>query len=133
MSKLIEYLNENKVGQLATVKDGKPILRPFQFQFVREGKFYFVTSNTKEVYKELKNSREVGFAIIGSDMKWIRINGEVQFVDNLELKEEVLENESMIRSIYKTADNPIFEMFYIQNGQASFHELGGAMIEEVSI
>ncbi|EJO5349174.1 pyridoxamine 5'-phosphate oxidase family protein [Clostridium botulinum] len=133
MNKLIDYLNANTMGQLATIKDGKPVMRPFQFQFVREGKFYFVTANTKDVYKQLEALGVAGFAIIGKDMKWVRINGEIQFVDNLELKEEVLDKEPLIRNIFKTADNPIYQMFYIHKGMASFHEFEGELIEEMKI
>ncbi|WP_165000265.1 pyridoxamine 5'-phosphate oxidase family protein [Anaerophilus nitritogenes] len=133
MSKLLDYLNENRIGKLATIKDGKPVIRPFQFQFVREGKFYFVTANTKEVYKELKESGVAGFAVIGKDMKWVRMNGQIQFVDSLELKEEVLNKEPLIRDIFKTPENPIYEMFYIYNGSASFHEFEGELIEQMEI
>lgn len=133
MSKLLDYLNENRVGQFATVKDNKPVMRPFQFVFERNGKFYFGTSNTKDVYRELKESGSAGFAVLGKDMRWVRLNGEIQFVDSLELKEEVFNNEPLLRNIYKTADNPIFEIFHIHRGVASFHEGTGELIEEMEI
>ncbi|WMJ82226.1 pyridoxamine 5'-phosphate oxidase family protein [Clostridium sp. MB40-C1] len=133
MNKLIDYLNENRMGHLATIKDGKPVMRPFQFQFEKEGKFYFVTGNTKEVYKQLKISGVAGFIVTGKDMRWVRLNGEIEFVNNLKLKEAVINNESLIRDIYKTADNPVFEMFYIHRGVVSFHEAEGELIEEIQI
>jgi len=133
VNKLLDYLNENSMGQFATIKDGKPVMRPFKFLFHRDGKFYFLTSNTKEVYKQLRGSGVAGFAVIGKDMKWVRLNGEVQFVDSLELKEEALNTEPMVRNVYKSADNPVLKMFYIHRGIASFHRGDGEVIEEMKI
>lgn len=66
-------------------------------------------------------------------MSWARLSGEIQFVDNLELKEEALNSNPLIRGIYKTANNPVFEMFYIHRGMASFHKGAGELIEEMEI
>lgn len=133
MSKLLEFLNNNKQGQFATIKNNKPILRPFQFTFEKDGKFYFMTSNTKEVYRQLIQSGVAGFGVHGEGMKWLRMNGEVQFVDSLELKEELLNSNPIFRANYKTADNPAFEVFYIHKGIASFHNGIGDVIEELEI
>ncbi|MCM1989077.1 pyridoxamine 5'-phosphate oxidase family protein [Oceanirhabdus seepicola] len=133
MSKLLDFLNENRQGQFATIKNNKPVMRPFQFVFEKDGKFYFLTSNTKDVYRQLIAAGVAGFAVMGKDMSWARLSGEVQFVDGLELKEEALNTNPLIRGIYKTADNPIFEMFYIHRGEASLHRGAGELIEEMEI
>ena len=133
MKKIVEYLNENKMGTLSTLKDGIPKSRPFQFQFEKDGKFYFVTSNQKEVYKELTSAGVAAFSVLGKDMRWVRLNGKVKFINNPELKEYVLGKEKLIKDIYKSVDNPVFEMFYIHEGQLSFHEFAGAVIEKLEI
>lgn len=133
MSKLLKFLNNNKQGQLATLRNNKPIMRPFQFTFERDGKFYFMTSNTKNVYRQLIASAVAGFAVLGKDMKWVRLSGEVQFVDSFELKEELLNSNPIFRANYKTADNPAFELFYIHKGVASLHKGTGEVIEELEI
>lgn len=133
MSKLIDYLNENKQGQFATIKNNKPVMRPFQFVLEKDRKFYFMTSNTKNVYRELITAGVAGFAVLGKDMSWVRLSGEIQFVDDLELKDEMLEINPMYRGIYKSADNPSFEVFYIHNGTASLHAGNGTVIEEFEI
>jgi len=133
MSKLVEYLNENKQGQFATIKNNKPVMRPFQFVLERDGKFYFMTSNTKNVYRELVTAGVAGFAVLGRDMSWVRLNGEVKFVDDFDLKEEMLDINPLFRGIYKSANNPSFEVFYIHNGSASLHAGNGNVIEEFDI
>lgn len=133
MGKLLDYLNENKIGQLATIKDGKPIQRPFMFQFFKEGKVYFTTANNKAVFKELKEEKVAGFVVTGEDNRWVRISGEVGFVTDMATKEEALDREAFLKDMYLRADNPIFEVFYIHNGEMSFHEFQGEVIEEVEI
>ncbi len=52
MSKAVEFLNENPVQYLATVgRDGKAKCRPFMFAGEVDGKLWFCTNNTKDVYK----------------------------------------------------------------------------------
>ena len=53
MSKAVEFLNENPIQYLATVgRDGKAKCRPFMFAGEVDGKLWFCTNNTKDVYKE---------------------------------------------------------------------------------
>lgn len=59
MQKVVEFLNANPVQYLATVgRDGKAKCRPFMFCFEREGKLWFCTNNTKDVYKDILENPE---------------------------------------------------------------------------
>ena len=54
MKKVVEFLNANPVQYLATVgRDGKAKCRPFMFCFEQDGKLWFCTNNTKDVYKDM--------------------------------------------------------------------------------
>ena len=54
MQKVVEFLQKNPVQYLATVgRDGKAKCRPFMFCFEQDGKLWFCTNNTKDVYKDL--------------------------------------------------------------------------------
>ena len=54
MNKVVEFLNANPVQYLATVgRDGKAKCRPFMFAGELDGKLWFCTNNTKDVYKDL--------------------------------------------------------------------------------
>ena len=51
MNKVIEFLKENPVQYLATVgRNGKAKCRPFMFSGEMDGKLWFCTNNTKDVY-----------------------------------------------------------------------------------
>jgi len=131
MSKVIDFLNKNKVGQFATIKDGEVVMRPFHFLFEKDGKFYFGTANDKEVYKELKSTPTAGFAVMGDNMQWLRLRGKVEFTDDQALKNEMFESVELLETVYKSPDNPRFEAFYIYDGIASLHGGMGHAIEEL--
>lgn len=131
MNKVIEYLNKNRVGQFATIKDGQVVMRPFHFIFEKNGQFIFGTANDKEVFKELKSNPTAGFGVMGADMKWVRIRGKVKFSDSQELKDEMFEFEPLLKSKYGRSENPKFEVFCIYDGVASLHSGGGNLLEEI--
>jgi uncharacterized pyridoxamine 5'-phosphate oxidase family protein len=61
MKKVSKLLTENPMGFLATVENGEPRVRPWGFMFEENGKFYFCTNNTKDVYRQLQASPYVEF------------------------------------------------------------------------
>jgi len=131
MSKVVEFLNNNKVGQFATVKDGQSVMRPFHFIFEKDGKFIFGTANDKDVYTELKENPTGSFAVMGDNMQWVRLRGKVQFSDSQELKDEMFAHEPLLSTVYKTSDNPRFEAFCIYDGVATLHGGMGGVVEEL--
>lgn len=130
MNKIVEYLNNNKVGQFGTFKDGQIVMRPFTFIFEKDGQFIFYTDNSKEVFNELKSTPTAGFAVMGDDMNWVRLRGKVAFSDSQELKDEVFKAHPLLEKLYGTSDNPIFEIFCIHDGVASLHTYTGSVLEE---
>ena len=59
MKKVVAFLNENPVQYLATVgRDGKAKCRPFMFAGELDGKLWFCTNNTKEVYRDMQETRK---------------------------------------------------------------------------
>lgn len=127
MKELVHFLEKSKVQYLATIGlDGKPKVRPFQFMFEEEGKIWFCTANTKEVYKELQNQPWVEFCASGKNMSWMRLEGKVVFSDELRIKAKVFEHSSLVKSIYKEPVNPAFEVFYLAEVKASISSIGKA-------
>jgi len=133
MSKIVDYLKENKVVQFSTIKNDEVYMRPFTFIMEKEGKFIFYTDNTKEVFKELKANPTAGFSVMGQDMNWVRARGKVEFSDSPELKEEVFKAHPILEKMYQSSYNPIFEIFCIYDGAASLHNYTGTVIEEITI
>lgn len=125
MKEVIEFLNSNLTGCLGTVENGKPRVRPFQFMFERQGKLYFCTANTKEVYKQLQATPWVEFSTTSKDFVTVRLRGQISFSNDIEIKKQILDSYEMIRNIYQTPDNPIFEVFFMEHGSAIMSDFSG--------
>ena len=77
MNKVVEFLNANPVQYLATVgRDNKAKCRPFMFAGELDGKLWFCTNNTKDVYKDMQENPEVEISVSSPEYAWIRLHGK---------------------------------------------------------
>ena len=126
MNEVVSFLKENEVQYFATIGlDGKPKVRPFQFMLEHEGKLYFCTNNTKEVYKDVQENPYVELVTSNAQFAWMRLSGKVRFTGDLEIKQAVIEASGLVKSIYQTAENPIFEIFYLDEAKATIADFSG--------
>lgn len=125
MNEVVGFLQHNPVQYLATVgTDGKAKCRPFMFCFEKEGKLWFCTNNTKDVYREMRKNPYVEVSISDASYAWIRLNGKVVFENNMIIKEDCMSNP-IVKGQYKEATNPIFEVFYLDNWKATISDFTG--------
>lgn len=124
-SQLVSLLNENRSGYLASVEKGSPRVRPFEFQFVHDKKFVFCTNSTKDVSRQIKEDSEIEFSTTSSGMVTVRIHGSAVFFDDKAVKEKIISENKLVGSLYNSADNPIFEIFYIEHGNAIISDFSG--------
>lgn len=114
---MIDYaavLKENPNGVLATQDGTKVKTRVFQYLFTDVNKVYFCTSNQKPVYNQIKANPYVSFCTYPADFApVVSVNGNAVFVDDISLKARALDENPGIKGLYKTPDNPVFEIFYI--------------------
>jgi uncharacterized pyridoxamine 5'-phosphate oxidase family protein len=129
MKSILEFLEENPYGQLATIEGEQIKQRPFQFQLVNNRKLYFVTSKEKSVYQQILNNNEVSFCVLGKDMRWLRVNGSVVIEDSKLIKQQIFDKRKTIKDIYKSVENENLVLFYIYDYEISLHELKGSIIE----
>lgn len=120
MKEIIEFLYANPRGYLASIDDdGRPHVRPWGFMFEQDGKLWFCTANTKDVFCQLQCNPSIEFCSTSKDFVTVRLSGEVIFGIDLTIKRKMLEMNDIVKSIYKTPDNPEFEIFYLKHGQAT--------------
>lgn len=125
MNEVVKFLQENPVQYLATVgRDGKAKCRPFMFCFEQDGKLWFCTNNTKDVYKDIQNNPYIEVCVSSPAYEWIRLNGKVVFENNMVVKESCM-NNPIVKGQYQTADNPIFEVFYLKDAHAVIADFSG--------
>lgn len=125
LTDVVSFLSENPVQYLATVgRDGKAKCRPFMFCLEQDGKLWFCTNNQKDVYRDMQKNPAVEVSVASPDYAWIRLHGTATFENNLSVKKACLENP-IVKSQYETAENPIFEVFYLDDALATIADFSG--------
>jgi uncharacterized pyridoxamine 5'-phosphate oxidase family protein len=124
MNELLELLEGSPVGALATKDGGVPRVRPFQFMFAEDGRLWFCTSSEKRVFAQLKADPSVEF-LATRGTSWARVAGVARFLDDLKAKDRILSQSDLVRSIYKSAANPIFRVFAIEDWTATVSDFSG--------
>jgi len=125
VSEVINFLSEAGTFYLATVDGNEPKVRPFGLAIEHEGKIYFGTSNEKDVYKQLQVNPNFEVSTTDKDNRWIRLKGKAVFENNLTVKAKAFEILPNLKALYNSADNPIFEVFYVSEGEASIYSFTG--------
>ncbi|WP_373213535.1 pyridoxamine 5'-phosphate oxidase family protein [Ruminococcus sp. 5_1_39BFAA] len=118
MKKVIEFLSENPVQYLATVgRDGKAKCRPFMFAGEMDGKLWFCTNNTKDVYKDMLENPEIEISVSSPSYAWIRLHGKAVFENNMAAKEMCIANPIVFRQRLE-ADFGQESVLYHKRGKA---------------
>lgn len=125
MNKVFDFLKENPLQYCATVGlNGKPKVRPFQVMYHEGGNLYYCTGAKKDVYAELNNNPNIEISVSTME-RWLRIRGRVVWVDDIKAKEKIIAISPLVKSIYKTADNPVLKVFYIADAEAVIADFSG--------
>ncbi|MCX7828231.1 MAG: pyridoxamine 5'-phosphate oxidase family protein [Thermanaerothrix sp.] len=123
---MYDFLSKNPFGFLATLSTEGPRVRPFMFQFEDQGCPLFCLSNDKEVFGQLKEDPRCEVAFCSPDWSvTLRIRGRAEFFPGLEQKARILEGNETLRDMYKTPDNPSFEVFRLAQWEAFFWDFSG--------
>ncbi|MBP1683531.1 MAG: pyridoxamine 5'-phosphate oxidase-related FMN-binding protein [Ignavibacteriaceae bacterium] len=119
----IDFANETRVCYLATCEDGQPRVRALGFWFADETGFYFQTGSIKEMYRQLVKNPKVEACFFKQDAaigKILRVAGAIEFVNDIKLKEQVLNERPFLKEYGLTIDSPALIIFRIPHGQAHF-------------
>lgn len=121
MDEILKFITEAKTFYIATVDGDKPKVRPFGFIMKHEGKLYFGTNNQKDVYKQLIANPHFEISTMSANGDWIRLQGKAVFDASISAKAKAFEVMPMLANMYTSPDNPIFEVFYIAEGEATMY------------
>lgn len=114
----------DEIFYIATVDKNEPKVRHFGFVMEYDGKMCFGTSNAKPFFKQLSENQNIEICGTNKEMRWVRIRGKAAFCTTREAKEKSLDIMPTLKSMY-SADDPVFEIFYIKNAIAEFYSMNG--------
>ncbi len=120
----IKFANETPVCYLATADGDQPRVRALGFWFADETGFYFQIGAVKDMYGQLQQNNKVEVCFWQPDEQstgtMLRVAGEIEFVDDPELKKKVLEDRPFLKEFGMTFDHPGLIIFRIHRGEAYF-------------
>jgi uncharacterized pyridoxamine 5'-phosphate oxidase family protein len=119
MNEILSLIKEAGVGYFATAEGQQPRVRAFGFGYYNESKFWFCTNKTKKVSWQLKQNPYAEIMFSKPDFsQYVRLSGHVVFDESLEAKKKVMDAMPGVAGLYQSPDNPIFEVFYLEKGEA---------------
>ena len=120
MQEVQAYLKECGAFFIATADEDQPRVRPFGVSEIIDGRLYIMTGKVKDVYKQrAKNGKFEICALKKSGSEWMRLSGTLVNDETLGVKEEFLNRNEGLKSMYK-ADDENMAVLYITNATARF-------------
>lgn len=120
MQEVQAYLKECGAFFIATTDGDQPRVRPFGVSEIINGRFYIMTGKVKDVYKQMsKNGKFEICALKPSGSEWMRLSGTLVNDETLSVKEEFLNRNENLKSMYK-ADNDNMAVLYVKDATARF-------------
>lgn len=125
MQKVLDFLKDNPVFQLATIDGDQPRARPFGFHMVVNGRLYFITGEAKKVCKQLKANPKFELSVSDAQGRWLRLSGVAVFDTTPELVEKAFAVMPTLKDIYGSAGGPKPALFYVDKGEAVLADMSG--------
>ena len=120
MKEVQAYLKECGAFFIATTDGDQPHVRPFGVSEIIDGRLYIMTGKVKDVYKQIdKNGKFEICALKPSGSEWMRLSGTLVNDETLAVKEEFLNRNESLKSMYK-ADDDNMAVLQITNATARF-------------
>ena len=119
MQETYDFLKNCGVFYLATIDNDKPRVRPFGALNIFENKLYIQTGKVKDVFKQMEKNPDVEITAFNNG-RWIRVSGKVVRDDRFEAKEDMLENNPELKSMYSASDDNT-EVLYLKDAKATIY------------
>ncbi|WP_352399249.1 pyridoxamine 5'-phosphate oxidase family protein [Anaerotignum sp.] len=131
MKEIIDFLNKNKFGNLATCDGSKPDARPFEVAYICEEGFFFYASSDTALSKQLKANPNICFCATDEKYNYVKVTGTIAFSNKQQDKEKVLENSHFAKKVFEAKGKDKMEVFYLQHGECMLHQHGdGSIIQK---
>lgn len=72
MNEIIDFIEQNKYGSLATCNGGKSDIRPFELAFYCDRGMFFYTSSDKDIYEQLNVNPYISFCATDQNLIMLR-------------------------------------------------------------
>ena len=117
---ILQYLNAVPAWYLATSVDGQPHVRPFSFAAEENGKIWFCTATTKDVWQELLENQRFEATSWWPGHGWLILRGKAGLKDKAgaEMRRAGYEHLESLGEHYDGPDDETLVFFSVEEPQA---------------
>ena len=114
------FLNKNPIFHLANIQNGKPHVRGLLLYRADENGIVFHTSKSKELFYQLSSDEHVELCFNNYEENiQIRIEGTVEFIEDLKLKNEIIEGREELKPWIFQHGIEMLSVVCLRNGLAN--------------
>ena len=118
---VLEFINKNPLFSLATVEGNLPRVRIMMLYRADENGIIFITTTLKAVYKQLQANPAIEMCFYNQkEFRQVRIEGNVEILDDLELKKEVVEKLSFLKPLIESKGYEVLICYKVKKAKAIF-------------
>lgn len=117
---ILQYLTAVPAWYLATSVDDQPHVRPFSFAEEQDGKIWFCTAKTKDVWEELVVNPRFEATSWWPGHGWLILRGKAGMVDAASptMRQHGYDHLTMLGEHYSGPDDPSLVFFSVEEPQA---------------
>ena len=119
----IKFANDNPTSYLATVDGDQPRVRGLLLWFADKTGLYYNIGAMKDIYKQLQANPKVEVCFFNpksKSMQMMRVTGQVEFLNDLDLKKRLIEARPFLKQWGLTPENPGLIVFRVAKCKAHF-------------
>ena len=118
-TEILEFLNANTTCYMATVEGDKPHVRAMGMVSADEDGIIIQTGTYKDIYKQLSANPNVELCFFNEkDGIQIRVSGPVEVVDDIKLKEKIVEQRQFLKPIVDKEGYDPIAVYRLSKGMA---------------
>lgn len=125
---VVDYLTSIPAWYLATCEGDQPHVRPFSFAAIQDGRIWFCTATTKDVYRELQANPKFELTAWKPGSGWVIMRGVADLEDraNAEVRRAGYEHMTGLGESYDGEDDPALTFFTVNDLQAWICDIDGS-------
>ncbi|MBQ9206758.1 MAG: pyridoxamine 5'-phosphate oxidase family protein [Treponema sp.] len=125
MNTIVAALKNAGVFFIATIDGEQSRVRPFGAVEEIDGKICFLTSNQKDVFKQIMAHPCVELSGMNKDGSWIRVSGKMARVADDKVAAAFLDLEPELKKMYSAGDGKV-EILELQNATGTLYSFTDA-------
>ena len=125
---IVDYLTSVPAWYLATCEDDQPHVRPFSFAAEQDGRTWFCTATTKDVYRELAANPKFELTAWKPGSGWVILRGKADLQDqaNDDVRHAGFEHLVALGESYDGPDDETLTFFSVTEPQAWICDIDGS-------